>query len=202
MSKIIVTRSINTYRSAVYCAPVFMLAFHLAGCEPESDLDPGQAKIHLTRTRTMPDGEVTVTEHEFWSSSASVYILPEYTSDYEDAWALEVPLRGVPDYYVVVNFKSPGPDPSQLAEGDGQGYLVAVDIPEKEHHGDSPFDGFVHITGLTGETASGDVSVGVDVEIWNYVQQEPTGETIRVESIEFDRIPINPSEPPFWRKEL
>jgi hypothetical protein len=200
MPKIITMRRFNTCGLARWCALGFMLAFHLAGCEQGDDdvdteqedggLAPGEAVIHLVRTRTMPDGEVEVTEHEFYSSGAAIWKLSQYTPDYEDAWALEIPLVGAPDYYVFVHFKSPGPNPSQLAEGDGPGYAVYVDVPEKELGGDSPFDGVVHITELSGARASGDVTVGVDVEIWNHVQEEPAGETIRVESAAFNGIPV------------
>jgi hypothetical protein len=200
MRNIITMRRINTFRIAGWCALAFMLAFHLSGCEQgDDDLDtgqedgglaPGQAVIHLVRTRTMPDGEVKVTEHEFYSSGATIWKLPQYTPDYEDAWSLDITLFGVPDYYVGVGFKSPGPNPSQLAEGDGPGYAVYVDVPEKELGGGSPFDGVVHITELLGGKASGDVTVGVDVEIWSHVQEEPTGEIIRVESAAFNGIPV------------
>jgi len=209
MSKIKMTRRVNAYGSIGYRSLAFIIAFHLAGCEPEkgdsdsgqqdSDPDsgqqdgglgPGRTLIQLVRTRTMPDGSVTETEHAFESNKAGIAMYPNYNNSGEYAWGLWIQLVGVPTYSVLVIFKSPGPDPSQLAPGDGQGYAVGVDIPEKEQGGSSPFDGIMHITEFSGGTASGDVSVGIDIEIMSYYLQAPTGEIIRVESAAFNRIPV------------
>ncbi|MDJ0766277.1 MAG: EF-hand domain-containing protein [Myxococcota bacterium] len=192
----------------------FILAFHLAGCDPggdpegdpevfqeidrngdgqltADDLDPRQAAIYLVRTRTSPEGDVTEIEQAFKNSDGRISKFPHFTPENEDAWAFSMPLVGRPTYYVAIIFKSPGPDPEQIAEGDGQGYDVGVDVPEREHGGESPFDGVMHIVDLVGETASGNVSVGIDVEIMSYVTQGPVGETIRIESAAFNRIPID-----------
>ncbi|MDJ0766243.1 MAG: hypothetical protein QNJ97_24890 [Myxococcota bacterium] len=142
------------------------------------------------RIRTLPDGDVTETEHEFVSRNAAIWNLPHFTPEWKDAWAVYIPLVGRPTYYVSIVFKSPGPDPAQLAEGDGPGYVAAVDVPEREHGGDSPFDGVVHITEHVGATWSGHATVGVDVEVMSFAQQAPTGETIRIESVTFHSLPV------------
>jgi hypothetical protein len=148
----------------------------------DADLLDGEATIQMRWLE--PGGTGGVTQQ---TNTAARLIHGSPGTDLP-VWAVWFRLDGDPESAAFVWFYGDGAP--VLSAGVGDLWAMAFDVPALEHGGSNyEVQGVVQVTEVGEDLASGYLEGWAEIDVYDYVAAEPTGERIRIEALAFRKIP-------------